>query len=410
MKVGYLVPEFPGQTHIFFWREIKRLEQMGINVDIISTRPPPVSIRSHTWSKEAEARTTYLANSGKISITASLAAALIRSNFARWPNCVQSIACSHVSIKERFQLVGMAAFGAKLARIATNRAWDHIHVHSCGNAANIAAFASMLSGVPYSLTLHGALTDYGSNQSEKWRNAAFGIVITRGLFDQVRKELGAAIAAKTVIAPMGVNLDKFKRVSPYRPWKGEGVARIYSVGRLNEGKGHADLILAVHLLKRRGINVHLTIAGQDEQGGSGYQETLRKLIDDLNLTNNVALVGAVSEAAIVEGLLSSHVFALATRHEALGVAIMEAMALEMPVVVNSVGGVGELVEHQKDGILAEAGNPESMANSIAEVLTDSFLAQRLAGASREKIRSNFQDTRSAEMLARQAASAAQLPQ
>lgn len=405
MKVGYLVPEFPGQTHIFFWREIKRLEEMAVKVDLVSTRPPPPTIKSHTWSNEAEARTTYLSDGGKVSMAVDLAGALVRSNFARWPNCIRSIARSQVSSKERLKLVGMAAFGAKLARIAIIHRWDHMHVHSCGNAANIVAFASVLSGVPYSLTLHGALTDYGPNQSEKWRNAAFGIVITRGLFDQVREKLGAAIADKTVIAPMGVNLDTFKRVSPYRPWKGDGIAQLYSVGRLNPGKGHADLIQAVDLLKRRGINVHLTIAGQDEQGGSGYQKTLQKLIDDLDLKTNVTLVGAVSEAAIVEGLLASHVFALATLHEALGVSIMEAMALEMPVVATSVGGVGELVEHQKDGLLAEAGNPESMANYIAEVLTDSRLAQRLAGASREKIRSSFQDTRSAEMLASQAARA-----
>ena len=201
---------------------------------------------------------------------------------------------------------------------------------------------------------------------------------------------------------MGVDLDTFKRQSVYRPWDGQGLARVYSVGRLNPGKGHDDLIRAVGLLTQRGIPVHLTIAGQDEQGGGGYQQTLRKLIRELDLQDRVEMVGAVSEVAIRDGLLSSHVFVLASLHEPLGVAIMEAMALEMPVVVTSAGGVAELVDHQEDGFLVEAGNPAEMANAIAMVLTDSALAERLAAASREKIRKGFQDTVSADTLMRHA--------
>lgn len=398
-KIGYIVPEFPGQTHIFFWREIKRLEEMGVDVQIVSTQHPPPGIRPHTWSDEAEQRTTYLNEVGKASTAASLAAACARSNSVGWLKCVRSIARAKVSARERVQLLVMAAFGARLGRMAKEGRWDHMHVHSCANAANITAFASMLSGVPYSLTLHGPLSDYGPNQSEKWRNAAFGIVITQKLLAEIEAELGVAIAEKTVIAPMGVNLDTFKRETPYRPWDGQSVARLYSVGRLNPCKGHDNLIKAVGLLKQRGIAVHLTIAGQDDQGGGGYQQTLQKLICQLDLQDNVELAGAVSEDTIRDGLLSSHVFALASLHEPLGVAIMEAMALEMPVVVTSAGGVKELVDHLKDGFLAEAGNSDDMANAIAKVLTDSRLAERLASASREKIRKGFQDTRSAETLA-----------
>ena len=401
-KIGYIVPEFPGQTHIFFWREIKRLEEMGVDVQIVSTRKPPSVIRSHSWSDEAEQRTTYLAQGGKASTASSLASAAARSNIRAIIKCLRSVARTKVSASERVKLLALILVGAKLSRIAKEGRWDHMHVHSCADAANITTFASMLSGVPYSLTLHGPLSDYGPNQNEKWGSAAFGIVITHKLLAEIESELGPAIAKKTVIAPMGVDLDTFKRQSVYRPWDGQGLARLYSVGRLNPCKGHDDLIRAVGLLTQRGIPVHLTIAGQDEQGGGGYQQTLRKLIRELDLQDRVEMVGAVSEVAIRNGLLSSHVFALASLHEPLGVAIMEAMALEMPVVVTSAGGVAELVDHQEDGFLVEAGNPAEMANAIAEVLTDSALAERLAAASREKIRKGFQDTVSADTLMRHA--------
>src|SRR5688572_8466686 len=60
-RIGYLIPEFPGQTHSFIWRERRHLTEMGIDTALISTRPPPREIISHTWSDAAQRQTTYLA-------------------------------------------------------------------------------------------------------------------------------------------------------------------------------------------------------------------------------------------------------------------------------------------------------------------------------------------------------------
>lgn len=45
--------EFPGQTHIFLWRERQALAELGIDADLISTRPPPRAVASHSWDAEA---------------------------------------------------------------------------------------------------------------------------------------------------------------------------------------------------------------------------------------------------------------------------------------------------------------------------------------------------------------------
>ena len=60
MRIGYLIPEFPGQTHAFFWREIKELERLEVEVQLISTQLPPADIVCHEWSAQAIARTRYL--------------------------------------------------------------------------------------------------------------------------------------------------------------------------------------------------------------------------------------------------------------------------------------------------------------------------------------------------------------
>jgi colanic acid/amylovoran biosynthesis glycosyltransferase len=61
-RIGYLSPVFPGQKHIFFWREYTALENKGVQLDLISTRRPPQQIMSHMWTGEALRNTTYLSS------------------------------------------------------------------------------------------------------------------------------------------------------------------------------------------------------------------------------------------------------------------------------------------------------------------------------------------------------------
>lgn len=398
IQLGYFVPEFPGQTHIFFWREIDRLETLGAQVHIVSTRVPPQKITSHSWSDKAKARTIYLLESQSITLVFQLLFAAFHFGPSAWVKCFRSISESKLPFKGRLELFLLALFGARLSVIAKAKSWDHLHVHSCANAANIALFARLLSGLPYSVTLHGPLGDYGPNQMEKWSHASFGIVITQKLFAELRAELGEHTVKNLYIAPMGVNLDVFSRSTPYQSYAGKGPAMLYCVGRLNPCKGHADLIRAVAQLKGKGFDVRLYIAGEDELGGSGYHLDLQALIDRLQVGKEVTLLGAVSEHVIRDGLTQSHAFALASLGEPLGVAIMEAMALEMPVVVTSGGGVKELVEDGKDGLLVPPEDVDELAAALIRVLNTPELARQLGSASRQKISDHFQDSRSAELL------------
>ena len=60
-SIAYLIPEFPGQTHAFFWRERARLHRLGDRVAIFTTGKPPEELRArHAWAEEAEALTRHL--------------------------------------------------------------------------------------------------------------------------------------------------------------------------------------------------------------------------------------------------------------------------------------------------------------------------------------------------------------
>ncbi|HMO25407.1 MAG TPA: hypothetical protein PKB10_03990, partial [Tepidisphaeraceae bacterium] len=60
-RVGYMIPEFPGQTHIWMWREIQWMRRWGVPLQIYSTRRPPERDRArHAWADDAQAQTVYL--------------------------------------------------------------------------------------------------------------------------------------------------------------------------------------------------------------------------------------------------------------------------------------------------------------------------------------------------------------
>ena len=113
----------------------------------------------------------------------------------------------------------------------------------------------------------------------------------------------------------------------------------------------------------------------------------------------VELLWSVSEQRISQGLEEAHVFALASLNEGVPVAVMEAMAMEVPAVVTNVGGTSELVDDGADAVLVQSEKPEEMADAIAQVLQNPELALSLSQKSRKKIMAKFSHGRSAETLA-----------
>nr|WP_311766197.1 exopolysaccharide biosynthesis GT4 family glycosyltransferase EpsE [Neorhizobium tomejilense] len=399
-RIGFLIPEFPGQTHIFLWREHEALSELGIDAQFVSTAPPPRAIASHDWADEARRKTEYLLPFGLGGALAAMVE-ILRAGPRRIGQSLAAVFGAEIkSPVGRLRMLAILLVAGKLVRLARHRKWSHIHVHSCADAANVAALASLLSGIPYSLTLHGpTLEGYGPNQRQKWKNAAFATVISKRLFNDIDAKLNGSKPSRIAIAPMGVDLEQIRRGRPYNPWVPGEPCRIFTCGRLNLVKGHDLLLQTVEILRRRDIDVRLQIAGEDEQGGSGYRRILEALIVEKKLTGCVELLGAVSEARVRQGLEDAHVFVLASLNEGISVAIMEAMAMEMPVIVTDVGGNSELVDNGVNAVLVQPQRPEEMAAAIERVLLNDDLSRRLRQASRAKIAAKFHHRISAQAIA-----------
>ncbi|MFT4014728.1 MAG: hypothetical protein QM682_15305 [Paracoccus sp. (in: a-proteobacteria)] len=262
LRIGFFIPEFPGQTHIFLWRERQALAELGAEAEPISTRPPPRKVASHSWTAEARERTRYLTPVGAAGL-AGAAAEMLRnpSGTLRGLRAAMQAEASG-GAKARLRILGLLAMGARLKRIARKEGWGHIHVHSCADSLNIAMLAERLGGPSYSLTLHGpTLEGYGVNQRQKWRHARFATIISRLLTSLARREIGDDLPGFVNLAPMGVELSQIRRASPWQPPQPGGPARIFSCGRLNAIKGHDHLIRSVEFLRAQGIDAQPEIAG-----------------------------------------------------------------------------------------------------------------------------------------------------
>lgn len=402
--LGYLVPEFPAQTHIFFWREIRVLQQLGYNVRFISTKRPHPKTVSHSWATEVISQTSYLH-------PIKLADMRVSSTRLREPRHYKKKAIEIYQYVSRYsgehtlivltRLVTLLPYAIRLLTIARVQGWQHVHVGSCGRSAMIAWLASVLGDITYSLSMLGPdFATYGGDQKLKWSRASFGLFQSHQLLEEGRHLLAECLPSNIRIAPVGVNPAQMQRRKTYTSWKPGETCRLYCCARLNPIKGHVHVICALALIRKRGIDAILVIAGEDELGGKGYRRFLESFVAEQNLEDYVEFVGAVSEEKNRSYLEDAHIYLMGSLKEAAGaVATMEAMSMELPVIMTRVGATEELIDSEKDGLLVEKECAQALANAVLKLLFDPDFALAMGKAARTKILHSYSDRVSAEAIA-----------
>lgn len=183
------------------------------------------------------------------------------------------------------------------------------------------------------------------------------------------------------IVPNSVDVDHFSTIngadaSP--AWPANAAARLVAVGRLHPQKGFDQLLDALSLLRARGItNWHCNIVGDGEQADDLYQRRRA-----LGLQDHVTFVGSVPDPK--PWLVSSDIFVLPSRWEPFGLAIIEAMAAGLPVVVSATDGPLDVVDDHVDGLLVAVGEAEDLADGLEKLILDPGLRRQLGVRGRIK--------------------------
>jgi N-acetyl-alpha-D-glucosaminyl L-malate synthase BshA len=143
-----------------------------------------------------------------------------------------------------------------------------------------------------------------------------------------------------------------------------------------------DAVMAIFDRIRREVPAHLLLVGDGPELAVAYR-TAR----ELGITPIVHAVGAQEE--VVPLLSVSDVFLLPSAQESFGLAALEAMACEVPVVASSVGGLPEVIEDRVSGFLHPPDAVDDMAASAIALLTDSALHERMSHAACRRVRQQF---------------------
>jgi glycosyltransferase involved in cell wall biosynthesis len=146
-----------------------------------------------------------------------------------------------------------------------------------------------------------------------------------------------------------------------------------TVANYRAQKAYPDLLRAARIVLDAGVDVRFAAVGQGPEEGS-----IRELHGSLGLGDGFVLLGEMAEPARL--LAACDLFVLASRYEGLPVAVMEALAMGLPVVASDVGGVPQLVEDGVHGLLVPPARPDLLAAALLELATDPGRRARMGRA------------------------------
>lgn len=393
LHLGYLVPEFPTQTHNFFWKEIGALRAKGVAVHLFSTKAPDVSSSPHPFREQAVRETIYL-------FPPSARRTL---RFLLFHPILLLRAIGHIlslreaSSSEKLRLIALIPSAIELLHWCRQKNLHHIHCHSCANAAHLVTMAKLMGGPSFSLTLHGDLPVYGRDHRSKMADAKFVACVTRPLQSDVLALTGKPSEEVPVIR-MGVDTSVFKPSEKAASVPGK--LTLLTVARLNPSKGIDHALRALAQAKKKGLHISYLVAGEGPD-----RERLENLIRELGLEEDVHLLGTTGETEVISLLQRSDAFILPSvgLGEAAPVSVMEAMACGLPVICSRIGGTPDMISDGIDGFLTPQRDESAILSAIERLTRDPELRVQIGQAARARAQSEFDHHAMAARLLRQIA-------
>jgi len=282
----------------------------------------------------------------------------------------------------------------------------HAHCHFAGLAARTCWWIRQLYGITFSITGHANdlfCPEPGSVTIDQLMNDASCLVTVSEFTAKYLRETYPKAAGKVRRVYNGLDLAPIIACGESQ----SGVSKsdpplIFSVGRLIEKKGFADLIKACGVLNRKGVRFQCEIVGD-----GSLEEELMQLITSECLGELVTLVGPQSQDWIIPRLHAAAVFVLPCVIESDGgmdnlpTVIMEAMAASLPCVSTRLAGVPEMVIEKETGLLVEPGDFQGTAAAIEELLGDEAKRASYGNAGLARAREVFAKEVTARQLRRE---------
>jgi colanic acid/amylovoran biosynthesis glycosyltransferase len=389
MKVGYLVSQYPAASHTFIRREIDSLRQLGVPIETFSVRQPSPQEIVADSDRAAFDSTFYILRAGAAQFVLAHSQSLF-THPIRYLRLLR-LALQHRPPGTRGLTWALFYFAEAilLAKELKRRHVQHLHNHFANAGATVGLLASQFLDLPWSLTLHGiSETDYPSGLllAEKVSVAQFVACVSYFGRAQAMRITSPRYWDKFIIVRCALDFQKL----PQRVARQIDTSRLrlVCVGRLSPEKGHVGLLTAFARVLARGINAELVLVGSGREKSSIEQKII-----ELGLEKHVLLTGMLNEDDTLVQIAEADALVMASFMEGLPVVLIEAMALEVPVIAPRVAGIPELVHDEHNGLLFSPSNWDELAERMLQLLSDPALRERLGRAGREHVLASFEISR-----------------
>ena len=361
MKIAYFINQYPGISHSFIRREIQALERRGVEVARYAIRPAKENIISEEDKAESR-QTRWIVSAGALQTGLDILREMLANPIGAARVFFTAFKMSLRSEAGIFRHFFYAAEALVLARWMKRDGIGHVHAHFGTNTATIAMLTSLLGKTTYSFTVHGP-EEFEKplliSLKEKAENSSFVIAISKFGASQLKKITAPEHWDKINIVRCGIEKEFYSTSETPPPSNSDFVC----VGRLCAEKGQLDLVEAVALAKKNHPDITVTLIGDGPM-----REAVEHKIDELELGNAIRLAGWKTPDEVRDAIVNSRAFILPSYAEGLPVSIMEALALQRPVISTYVAGIPELVRPGECGWLTAAGDVEAIAHALTQAM------------------------------------------
>lgn len=378
-RVAYLCSEYPAISQTFIFREIESLRQSGVEVVPISIHPQAnLEIMTAAEQREA-ANTRVMTRLSWASILGAHLLVLLRSPRGYLRMALTALTLLTKGPKSLIKALAYFVEAGILLHWLHQLGVRHIHEHFAAPTAIVAMLAKSYGGISYSLSVHGPdifFTQDSALLADKVKIADFVRCISHFCRSQLMRITPPTFWKHLHIIRCGID----PLVYEARPEPNNPVPEILCVGRLVPAKGQHILLSACALLKTRGVPFRVTLVGGGEDRSS-----LEHYAAEAGLRGQVRFTGPLGQDRVREYYNQTDMFVLASFAEGVPVVLMEAMAKGIPVISTRIAGIPELIDHGKNGLLANAGDVEDLACQMEALIKDSTLRSRLGLAGRRTV-------------------------
>lgn len=390
MKLTFFTMRFPVASETFVLNQVTHFIDAGYEVEIISVFPGDLVNRHAAFDEYGlAAKTHYLLPEEKISIVDKLnqRIKLVLPKVTK-PSLLRSLNVRRYGAQSSKLLLPSIVANAKQTFTADIFL---VHFGYAGALANKLRELGVLKG-KQATVFHGAdisrrhiLEEHKLDYVNLFRQSELMLPISN-LWKNKLIEMGCP-PEKIHVTRMGIEPEKFN----FQPRQAfQTPLRIVSVARLTEKKGLDVAVKASAILKQRGGQFQYTIIGNGDQ-----DEMMRDFIAREGMEDCVSMPGFKPQEEIRRALSEADIFLLPSKTAADGdmegipVALMEAMAVGLPVVSTFHSGIPELIENNVSGWLVEEDDPEALAETLLKLSQGEVDVAPVVAAARHKVETEF---------------------